>query len=100
MSLQPTWHTNDSETSFSLSCDIPIDETWQGLRKGGTAGIYVVVMGISWGVKHDKHDDKVWSVINDLQWVIQQMKKDLSHQSDPLKQVREEDENERQHSKM
>ena len=91
--MQPTWRTNDSETGFSLSRDIPNDETWQALRKGGTAGIYVVVMGISWWVKHE-HDEKVWSVIDDLQWVIRQMKKDLSHQSVPLKRAREEDENE------
>ena len=28
MNMQSTWHTNDSETGFSPSCDVLIDEPW------------------------------------------------------------------------
>jgi hypothetical protein len=100
MNLQPTWRRNDSEAAFSLSRDNLVDETWQGLRKGGTSGIYVAIMAISWWVKNVGHDVNVWAVVDDLQWVIQQMKKDLPYQSVPLKRAREEDENEGHHSKL
>ena len=43
--------------------NVPQDESWQTLKKGGTAGIYVIVIGLSWWVKaqHTEHDADVWS---------------------------------------
>ena len=75
--MQPSWRTN--EGSVALDCKTPRGETWQGLRKGGTAGIYVVVMSLSWWIKAQKvqHNNTVWMAIDDLLWVIQQMTLDL-----------------------
>lgn len=74
--LQPVWRKDDNTaTSLVLFRDIPMGKTWQGLRKGGTAGIYVVVMGLSWWIKAQQtaYDANAWSAVDDLSWVIQQM---------------------------
>ena len=62
-------------------------ETWQVLRKGGRTGINVVVMGLSWWVmaQHGEHDINVWSIVEDLTWVIQEMKKELASPLTPQK---------------
>lgn len=59
--------------------NVPQDKSWQTLKKGGTAGIYVIVISLSWWVKaqHTEHDADVWGLIDDLSWVIRQMKKDM-----------------------
>ena len=43
------------------------------------AGIYVVVMSLSWWIKAQQvqHDDSVWMAVDDLSWVIQRMTLDL-----------------------
>jgi len=60
-------------------CIVPQDESWQMLKKGGTAGIYIIVVSLSWWVKvqHTERDADVWVLVDDLSWVIQQMKKDM-----------------------
>ena len=51
--------------------DIPQGETWQTLKKGGTSGIYVVIMGLSWLIEaeqseHAKHDETdTWTLVED-----------------------------------
>ena len=75
--LQPSWRLTHAQV-FLYSRDAPSGETWQDLKKGGSAGIYFVVVGLSWWVKaqHVKHDVNAWSIVDDLTWVIQEMKKD------------------------
>lgn len=75
--MQPSWRTN--EGSVALDRKTPRGETWQALRKGGMAGIYVVVMSLSWWIKAQQvqHDDSVWMAVDDLSWVIQRMTLDL-----------------------
>ena len=53
----------------------PQGESWEGLRKGGTAGIYVVIMGLSWWIKLQlmERDPHAWTAVDDVAWVIQQM---------------------------
>ena len=91
--LQPPWRKNNSDACFPLSCDIPNGETWQPLRKGGTAGIYVVVVSLSWWVKAQsvERDVNAWSVVDDLLWVIEQMNRDLPLPSSPLKRAHDGD---------
>jgi len=74
--LQPSWRLTHAQV-FIYSRDMPSGETWQDLKKGGSAGIYFVVMGLSWWVKAQlvKHDVNVWSIVDDITWVIQEMKK-------------------------
>ena len=48
------------------------------MRRGGTAGIYVVVMALSWWIKSqlvecDDGDVNAWTAVDDISWVIHQM---------------------------
>jgi len=100
--LQPSWHKDGSPSSFHLFRDVSTGETWQGLRKGGKTGILFIVMGLSWWVKaqHTEHDANVWSVVDDLRWVIQQMDGDFASLSVPQKRAHDEgDEDEGQRKK-
>ena len=75
--LQPGWRKDDvrSLVTLVLFRDVPEGENWQGLRKGGMAGIYVVVMALSWWIKaqQTERDAEAWSSVDDLLWVLQQM---------------------------
>jgi hypothetical protein len=100
--LQPSWRTTESQPFLPLSHDVPSGETWQIMRKGGTAGIYIVVMGLSWWVmtQHVERDVNVSSIVEDLTWVIKEMKKYMAPPQ--LSQKRphdEEDEDEGQRRK-
>ncbi|KAF9538810.1 hypothetical protein CPC08DRAFT_771072 [Agrocybe pediades] len=76
VALQPAWRTDGSMPSLPLKRDVPPEETWVTLRKGGTAGIYVVVMALSWWVRSqvgDESGEDVWVAVDDLKWVLEQM---------------------------
>lgn len=77
--MQPSWRNQEGQ----LVHDVPKGETWQTLKKGGSSSIYVVIMGLSWLIKaekseHAKHDTDAWSLVEDISWVIQQMKKGMA----------------------
>jgi hypothetical protein len=69
--LQPSWRIDED----LLVRSAPQGENWQGLRKGGAAGIYVVIMGLSWWIKSQlvERDPIAWTAVDDVLWVIQQM---------------------------
>ena len=73
--MQPSWRNNGE----SLVREVPRGESWQTVRKGGTSGMYVVVIGLSWWVKaqHDERDVDAWTLVDDVSWVIQQLKKNM-----------------------
>ena len=73
--MQLSWRGNGA----SLMHVVPKGENWKMLRKGGTSGMYVVVVGLSWWIKiqHTWRDSGAWALVNDLSWVIQQMKIDM-----------------------
>jgi hypothetical protein len=74
--MQPSWRLFQGlDGSLDLVRETPKAETWQGLKKGGTAGIYIVMMGLSWWVKaqRNKPDPNAWAAVDDLSWVVQQM---------------------------
>jgi hypothetical protein len=55
---------------------VPDDENWEGLRKGGINGLFLVVMCLSWWAptatsKKDKAD--FISAKDDVMWVFQQI---------------------------
>ena len=88
--MQPDWRKEGE----SLVCDVPRGETWQALRKGGTAGMYVIIVGLSWWVKAQlaERDPIAWTVVDDLLWVIQEMKKGMApFVSAPQKRVHGDD---------
>jgi hypothetical protein len=66
---------------FRLSREAPQDETWQILRKGGSAGIYFVIIGLSWWLQDEASDRDntayadAWTIAEDLCWIFQQMRK-------------------------
>lgn len=93
--MQPAWRKfHGADGPLNLVRDIPIDETWNGLRKGGTAGIYVVVMGLSWWIKaqRNQRDANAWAAVDDLSWVIQQMSNASDSASSSLQKRCREDE--------
>jgi hypothetical protein len=88
--MQPSWRRKGSP----LIRNTPKGETWQTLRKGGMAGIYVVVMGLSWWIKAQcaEHDFNAWTIVDDLSWVIQELKKGMAaSMAVSLKRAREGD---------
>ena len=68
---------------YLLVCKTLEGENWQVLRKGGTSGIYVIVIALSWWIKaqHRAHNVNAWAAVSDLLWVIEQIKKVNDHQS-------------------
>ena len=60
---------------------MPPDEKWEGLAKGGPAGICVVVMALSWWIKalggNVADDGNAWAAVQDLGWVLVQMRTTL-----------------------
>ena len=52
---------------------MPENETWNLLKKGGSAGLYIVVMALSWWVatlKAESDDSQAWDIVNDVTWVL------------------------------
>ena len=91
--IQPDWRKDDIEGSLVFFRDVPISENWQGMRKGGTAGIYIVVMALSWWIKAQKAkcDIEAWSTVDELLWVIQQLnQKTVSSTTVPKKRAHDE----------
>jgi hypothetical protein len=70
-SLQPSWRNGGN----SLGSSPPLGETWEGLRKGGTAGFYLIIIGVSWWIKAQglERDDDAWLAVEDISWVIGEM---------------------------
>jgi hypothetical protein len=76
--MQPSWR----DQGGPLVRDVPQGETWQTLRKGGTAGIYIVIIGLSWLIKAEqlmveKLDTEAWTLVDDISWVVKQMTKGM-----------------------
>jgi hypothetical protein len=96
--MQPSWRLfrRAGDGPLNLVRDTPEAEAWQGLRKGGTAGIYVLVMGLSWWIKaqRNKPDANAWAVVDDLSWVIQQMSNASESISSALQKRGREDDGE------
>ena len=98
--MQPGWRKDDvrSVITLVLYCDTPPGETWQGLRKGGTAGIYVVIMALSWWIKaqQTERDPEAWSAVEDVSWVLHQMKQTKVSRVASKKRARDEDRKEQE----
>jgi len=62
-----------SDRSFSKA--VPTDETWSNLGKGGSAGLYIVTMALSWWVRVVQGNDDLalWAVVDDVCWVLGQL---------------------------
>lgn len=90
--LQPLWRVQGDGT---FGQNAPVEEDWQALRKGGTTGIYTVVIALSWWInaQGDEHDIALWDIVNDISWVIQQLRNQdsqLEGSSVPMKRAHED----------
>jgi hypothetical protein len=68
--LQPSWR--QKLVDGALATNIPADEKWEGLSKGGTAGIYTVIVALSWWIKvvPATADGDAWVAVRDVAWVM------------------------------
>jgi len=92
IAIQPKWRLAD-DSSFVYST--PAGEDWRFLHKGGSAGLYIVVVALSWWVKiltlEDPHI-RVWTAVRDVTWVIDQIYKKVKTASSRKKRGHEETE--------
>jgi hypothetical protein len=73
IALQPEWRVTEDG---SFKYEAPKDEDWSGLHKGGTAGLYTVVVALSWWVRSltsENDSFRAWRAVRDVQWVIDQI---------------------------
>src|SRR5882757_11117507 len=73
IAIQPSWRVAD-DGSFIYAT--PAGEEWQLLHKGGSAGLYTVVVALSWWIKALPAGDlssRAWNAVSDVQWVINQI---------------------------
>jgi hypothetical protein len=73
IALQPEWRiANDG----SFNYEVPADEDWRVLHKGGKTGLYIVVVALSWWVgalTPAIPSFRAWTAVHDVQWVINQI---------------------------
>jgi hypothetical protein len=73
IALQPEWRICEDG---SFIYEAPKDEDWSVLHKGGTAGLYTVVVALSWWVRAltpEITSFRAWGAVRDVQWVIDQI---------------------------
>jgi hypothetical protein len=73
IAIQPEWRMAEDG---SFKYEAPKDEDWSVLHKGGTAGLYTVVVALSWWVRvltPEISSFRAWAAVRDVQWVIDQI---------------------------
>jgi hypothetical protein len=74
IAIQPDWRIADDG---SFNYEAPREEDWSVLHKGGKAGLYTVVVALSWWVRALTPDItpsfRAWGAVADVQWVINQI---------------------------
>ena len=78
IALQPGWRLADDG---AFNYEVPNNEDWRVLHKGGSAGLYIVVVALSWWVRAltpDSPSFHAWTAVHDVQWVINQITKKLT----------------------
>ena len=78
IALQPGWRLGDDG---SFNYEALTDEDWRVLHKGGSSGLYVIVVALSWwvrGLTPDSPSFCAWTAVHDVQWVIDQITKKLT----------------------
>lgn len=76
-SLQPAWRQASDE--WPMSREVPVEERWEDIAKGGKTGFFVLLVGLCWwrakagevgsGEKREQFD----SVLEDVRWVLGQI---------------------------
>lgn len=85
--LQPTWRRLPDG---KMSKDVPHEENWAIIRKGGSAGLYTVVMAASWWMAavgntgEGQDNEAVWDTVKDLTWILEQLRRTHTGSKRPL----------------
>ena len=90
IAIQPNWRLSNDATFIY---DVPNDEDWCLLCKGGSAGLYTVVVALSWWVgalPAEPPSLRAWSAVRDVQWVINQVYKKALSAAQGTKQGRDD----------
>lgn len=80
IAIQPEWRLADDSTFKYMA---PVDEDWRVLHKGGSAGLYTVVVALSWWVMAltpEVPSFRAWTAVRDVQWVIEEIYKKIQPQ--------------------
>ncbi|TFK18459.1 hypothetical protein FA15DRAFT_547960, partial [Coprinopsis marcescibilis] len=71
--LQPEWRNADNidnMTSWGTG-NVPADTNWGGLDRGGTAGLYTVVVPLAWSLSDESPSkDELWPMVDDVAWAL------------------------------
>ena len=90
IAIQPTWRlANDSSFVYAT----PATEDWRSLHKSGAAGLYTVIVALSWWIKALPLADsliRAWTAVHDVNWVIDQISEKIGRASPGKKRGCEE----------
>lgn len=89
--MQPAWRLGDNR--LSLGRNTPSTEDWDALARGGSNGLFLVIMALSWwfkGFAPGNPTAEFWTAVNDVTWVLEGVTSVLS--SRPVAQKRSGDE--------
>jgi hypothetical protein len=79
---QPEWRTTgvDGLSPAAYHRAAPDDADWSSVARGGTAGVYTVVMALSWWVRSATvpWTDDLTTIVNDVTWVLRTLS-DIDH---------------------
>ena len=66
IAIQPKWRLADDSSFVYSTLD---GEDWRFLHKGGSSGLYIVVVALSWWVKAltpDNSEIRVWTAVDQI----------------------------------
>ena len=78
ITLQPVWRVSD-DSLFNYMA--PSNEDWCVLQKGGLAGLYTVVVALSWWIRAltpESFSSRALTAVRDVRWVIDQISRKLT----------------------
>jgi hypothetical protein len=98
--LQPEWRIPDDDVhQWPLVRDLPQNERWQKLVKGGRNGFVLVLLSLTWWMMREKDESRKTvesssSAFADVQWVLEQMIQVLRAQREQGREGEDEREDE------
>ena len=97
--LQPEWRIPDDDPhQWPLVRDLPLNEQWQKLVKGGSNGFVLILLSLTWWMMREKDESRKTvessSAFADVQWVLEQMIQVLRAQREQGREGEDEREDE------
>ncbi|KAG2003600.1 hypothetical protein CC2G_004192 [Coprinopsis cinerea AmutBmut pab1-1] len=76
--LQPEWRVVGVEGNdpSAFAREVPAEASWGCIRNGGSAGLYTVLMALSWWIVKSRGaiESTAASVISDMTWLLEELK--------------------------